>query len=63
MFDNLESIDFMSDSWKIIVRITRMWPTFSKLNDKFIGMNMIFLDSQVQHYTQLYHRSLFVIAL
>lgn len=47
MFDNLESIDFMIDSWKIIVRITRMWPSTSRLTNKFIGMNMIFLDAQV----------------
>lgn len=31
--------------WRIRVRLTRMWPSFSR-NQHFLGFNMILLDSE-----------------
>ncbi|XP_074374189.1 uncharacterized protein LOC141714575 [Apium graveolens] len=44
MENNLASVD----SWRVRVRITRMWPSFSRIQ-QFRGVNLILLDSEDCH--------------
>ena len=50
MFDQLSMLDTSRTTWKIKVRLTRMWPSVSSTSDANNGLkgyNFIFLDDDV----------------
>ncbi|XP_074369737.1 uncharacterized protein LOC141711228 [Apium graveolens] len=48
MENNLASVDSTKTYWRVRVRITRMWPSFSHIQ-QFRGVNLILLDSEDCH--------------
>ncbi|XP_074363580.1 uncharacterized protein LOC141704170 [Apium graveolens] len=48
MKNNLASVDSTRTDWRVRVRITRMWPSFSHIQ-QFRGVNLILLDSEDCH--------------
>lgn len=51
-FDSLQSLDTSRMNCRIMVRVTRIWPSMSTDGNYFTGMNMLFLDSQVSQFIQ-----------
>ncbi|KAL1815600.1 hypothetical protein ACET3Z_018174 [Daucus carota] len=52
MFDRLASLDIFRTSWRIEVRVKRMWPSLSSGSngsDGFKGYNLILLDDDYRH--------------
>lgn len=50
MFDQLTSLNTSRTSWRIKVRVTRMWPSLSSGSsgsDALKGYNLILLDDDV----------------
>ncbi|XP_074374598.1 uncharacterized protein LOC141715009 [Apium graveolens] len=48
MENNFASVDSTRTYWRVRVRITRMWPSFSR-SQQFRGVNLILLDSEDCH--------------
>ncbi|KAK1367829.1 hypothetical protein POM88_033921 [Heracleum sosnowskyi] len=48
MFDQLSSLDTSRTTWKVMVRVTRMWPSVSSTNE-IKGYNFILLDDNNTH--------------
>ncbi|KAK1367680.1 hypothetical protein POM88_033772 [Heracleum sosnowskyi] len=45
----LEALDSSKSSWRIRVRVTRIWASRSNDGNTFLGMNLILLDAQNYH--------------
>ncbi|KAK1384320.1 hypothetical protein POM88_022055 [Heracleum sosnowskyi] len=46
---SLEALDSSKSSWRIRVRVTRIWASISNDGNTFLGMNLILLDAQNYH--------------
>ncbi|KAL8096027.1 hypothetical protein AgCh_037114 [Apium graveolens] len=48
-FSRIASLTIDKTSWRIKVRLTRMWPGFNDTTGDFKGLNLIFLDDDKTH--------------
>ena len=53
-YDMLHEISNQKDSWKVKVRIIRLWDAINLNNNELISLDMILLDEEVSLMMKLY---------
>lgn len=53
MYDPLTKLDKSKSTWRIKVRVMRMWPTQNSEKNKFSGFNLILCDEDVSTCTTM----------
>ena len=53
-YDMLREISNQKDSWKVKVRIIRLWDAINLNNNELISLDMILLDEEVTLMMKLY---------